>query len=328
MPEEDKNFLNQLINPVERVAQGRVALHQEFHQNRRDGSMIQTGHPVHESPAASKLKSSAPPTILLLDKDRSIHEFCQRHLSRAGYKLISAFDTIAGIEYIRNREAQLVLLDATLARVDGNPVYKEIASNPNFSHLQDVPVIMLTAMSEPLPERHEPTASGLIMHLEKPFSAQELIEAVQNVIVADHLREQERQRVEWLQQEVARMNEENLALQSHLRELQSVIEHATGAPSDSFREARSLPRVLEYRDGNAALTAGEEEPQLSKTAHLSLREARQQWVAKFERHYLIELLNRYHGNISRVARKAGVHRMTIYRMLKHYDITISPRRAQ
>ncbi len=58
---------------------------------------------------------------------------------------------------------------------------------------------------------------------------------------------------------------------------------------------------------------------------LPLREARQKWLDQFERQYLVDLLKMYNGNISRVARRAGVHRMTIYRMLKHYDIPISSR---
>ena len=57
-------------------------------------------------------------------------------------------------------------------------------------------------------------------------------------------------------------------------------------------------------------------------ADLTLREARQHWMESFEKKYLIELINKYNGNISRVARKAGVHRMTIYRMLKQYNITL------
>ena len=61
---------------------------------------------------------------------------------------------------------------------------------------------------------------------------------------------------------------------------------------------------------------------------MPLREARQKWLHHFERQYLVDLLKTYNGNISRVARRAGVHRMTIYRMLKHYDIPITQRRPE
>jgi DNA-binding NtrC family response regulator len=62
--------------------------------------------------------------------------------------------------------------------------------------------------------------------------------------------------------------------------------------------------------------------------NLPLREARQKWLHQFERQYLVDLLKIYNGNISRVARRAGVHRMTIYRMLKHYNIPIASRRSE
>ncbi|MFQ5632306.1 MAG: sigma 54-interacting transcriptional regulator, partial [bacterium] len=53
---------------------------------------------------------------------------------------------------------------------------------------------------------------------------------------------------------------------------------------------------------------------------LTLREARMKWMEKFEKKYLLDLLKQSRGNISLVARKADVNRMTIYRMLKKYNI--------
>jgi two-component system response regulator GlrR len=44
-------------------------------------------------------------------------------------------------------------------------------------------------------------------------------------------------------------------------------------------------------------------------------------MEKFERNYLIELLNRCNGNISEVARVAQSNRMTVYRMIKNYHIS-------
>ncbi|MCL4706728.1 sigma-54 dependent transcriptional regulator [bacterium] len=115
----------------------------------------------------------------------------------------------------------------------------------------------------------------------------------------------------------------------NVRELQNVMERVASLATGPRIETSDLPEYL--RDSyHTPLRAGHSEEQngVASAAELPLREARQQWMEKFERNYLIELMNRCNGNISRVARKAGVHRMTIYRMLKHYDITISPRRAQ
>ena len=45
-------------------------------------------------------------------------------------------------------------------------------------------------------------------------------------------------------------------------------------------------------------------------------------MEKFEKKYLIDLLKLSRGNISQVARRAGVNRMTVYRMLKQYNINM------
>lgn len=112
----------------------------------------------------------------------------------------------------------------------------------------------------------------------------------------------------------------------NVRELQQVLESLAARQHGAFIAAEDLPEHLR------ATTAATELPfrveSLRNDRIISLREARQKWVEQFERKYLIDLLNQYNGNISRVARRAGVHRMTIYRMLKNYDITITPRRAE
>ncbi|MCB9691784.1 MAG: sigma 54-dependent Fis family transcriptional regulator [Alphaproteobacteria bacterium] len=53
---------------------------------------------------------------------------------------------------------------------------------------------------------------------------------------------------------------------------------------------------------------------------LSMREAKDQIVAAFERKYLEDLIERCEGNISRAARAAGVDRKTIARLMKRHGI--------
>jgi|Deesub1362B_J571_1020462.scaffolds.fasta_scaffold00513_5 DNA-binding NtrC family response regulator len=52
----------------------------------------------------------------------------------------------------------------------------------------------------------------------------------------------------------------------------------------------------------------------------SFKELKQSFIQQFERQYIIELLQKHNGNLSRAAREAGVNRRTIYRMIEQYGI--------
>lgn len=101
----------------------------------------------------------------------------------------------------------------------------------------------------------------------------------------------------------------------NVRELQNVVERMVSLSSGRVMGVDDLPDYL--REEEAPASNG-----MAIPVDLTLREARQHWMEMFEKKYLVELINKYNGNISRVARKAGVHRMTIYRMLKQYNITL------
>ncbi len=101
----------------------------------------------------------------------------------------------------------------------------------------------------------------------------------------------------------------------NVRELQNVVERMVSLANGRVMGVEDLPDYLREEPEPAANG-------VMIPTDLTLREARQHWMEAFEKKYLIELINKYNGNISRVARKAGVHRMTIYRMLKQYNITL------
>jgi two-component system response regulator GlrR len=100
-----------------------------------------------------------------------------------------------------------------------------------------------------------------------------------------------------------------LALHSwpgNIRELANVIQRAYVFASG--------PEILP-----TDITLPDLEPRLSEEA-MSFREARARALEDFERHYLVEVLRRHSGNVTRAARDAGKDRRVFGRLVKKYGI--------
>ncbi|RMD93710.1 MAG: sigma-54-dependent Fis family transcriptional regulator, partial [Calditrichaeota bacterium] len=99
----------------------------------------------------------------------------------------------------------------------------------------------------------------------------------------------------------------------NVRELQNVVERMVSLAGGSSIGMQDIPDYIREQNNYDGI---------GDLASYSLREAREKWLEKFEKKYLMDLLQTCQGNISQVARKAGVNRMTIYRMMKKYQISL------
>ena len=62
-------------------------------------------------------------------------------------------------------------------------------------------------------------------------------------------------------------------------------------------------------------------PPLDFTAEgVTFKDAKERWVASFERDYILQLLRRHGGNISHAARDADIDRKYFRKLMKKYDI--------
>ena len=61
-------------------------------------------------------------------------------------------------------------------------------------------------------------------------------------------------------------------------------------------------------------------PPLPHVENLQYKDAKEAWLAAFEKNYLTSLLNGTSGNISRAAQNAGIDRKTIHRLIKRYNL--------
>jgi DNA-binding response OmpR family regulator len=79
--------------------------------------------------------------VLIIDDDDYIVKALGDHLSRKGYEIHVATDGEEGLEAVRRKEPDLVLLDIVMPRKDGIALLKNLKENEDT---QQIPVIMIT----------------------------------------------------------------------------------------------------------------------------------------------------------------------------------------
>lgn len=105
--------------------------------------------------------------LLLIDDDRSLLELLGDYLRRLGHEVTGVASGQEGITAVGERSPELVLLDVTMAGLDGWQVLARIRS------ISQVPVIMLTARGDE-PEILRGFAGGADDYVTKPFSFAQL----------------------------------------------------------------------------------------------------------------------------------------------------------
>ena len=118
-------------------------------------------------------------------------------------------------------------------------------------------------------------------------------------------------------EEVALAEPTMAALMAHdwpgnVRELRNVIERAIALGSD--------PGSLVAPLGDRPLQSARSAIPTEFTAGLPFRDEKERWNEQFERRYLVWLLRRADGNISKAARDADMDRKYLHKLLKKYGI--------
>lgn len=109
--------------------------------------------------------------ILAVDDEEDILELIKYNLEKEGYRVAPALDGSQALNYAREQQPDLVILDLTLPGIDGLDVFKELK---NYMRTKNIPVIMLTAKSE-----DADVVTGLELgaddYITKPFSPRVLL---------------------------------------------------------------------------------------------------------------------------------------------------------
>ena len=113
--------------------------------------------------------------VLLVDDEAPIIELVRGYLEREGMEVIDAAEGLLGLELIRTRAPDVVVLDVMLPGIDGFEVLRRARE---FS---DAYVIMLTARAEEI-DRIVGLSVGADDYLIKPFSPRELVARVKALL--------------------------------------------------------------------------------------------------------------------------------------------------
>ena len=121
-----------------------------------------------------------PPKILVADDEVFMLRLLEMTFKKGGYTVISCRDGKEALARATTELPQLIVLDVMMPGLDGLGALRQLKENPAT---RDIPVVVLSAKGHAL-TKVEAEASGAALFLAKPFSPNELLEAVQKFLTA------------------------------------------------------------------------------------------------------------------------------------------------
>ena len=119
--------------------------------------------------------------ILVVDDDRDVRELIVLKLNAHGFDVESAADGDSALALCLTVRPDLVVLDVMMPGLSGLDVARVLRTAHAYSHLRNVPVLMLTAMAMDY-EEAAGLAAGADVYLTKPFSPNEMLDVVQKLL--------------------------------------------------------------------------------------------------------------------------------------------------
>lgn len=122
----------------------------------------------------------AKPTLLVVDDEPHIRDILEFFLREAGYEVVSTGDPEEALACARRGEPDLVLLDVLMPRLDGFDLCQMLRAHAATAA---VPVVFLTALGDEV-SRERARVSGGARYLQKPFTREEVLEAVRAALAS------------------------------------------------------------------------------------------------------------------------------------------------
>jgi two-component system cell cycle sensor histidine kinase/response regulator CckA len=142
----------------------------------------QAGEPDDEEGAPAAMDSGNGELILIVDDEDSILETAQAALESSGYRVLTARDSLEALSLLKHHQQEIdaVVTDIMMPEMDGLATIRALRKIR-----EDLPVIAASGMGSDLSE--DALAAGAHLFLSKPFTAEKLCAALQELLRRDGL---------------------------------------------------------------------------------------------------------------------------------------------
>jgi CheY-like chemotaxis protein len=122
-------------------------------------------------------------TILVVEDNKLNMKLVKGLIKIGKYRMLEANDAESGIEQIREKQPDLVLMDIQLPGMDGLSATKVIKEDPD---LKDIPIVALTSFAMQGDEE-KALAVGCTGYITKPIDTRKFLETVSQYLKDDNL---------------------------------------------------------------------------------------------------------------------------------------------
>jgi signal transduction histidine kinase/DNA-binding response OmpR family regulator len=128
--------------------------------------------------------SSSPYHVLILEDDPDTMELFRRASEREGWKPLLAENGRIGLDRLREKIPDIVLLDLMMPEMDGLEFLSEMRKNPDW---KDVPVIVVTAKELSEAERQEVNQQVQRVLHKADYATYDLVEQIRKIVSSHHI---------------------------------------------------------------------------------------------------------------------------------------------
>ena len=116
--------------------------------------------------------------IMVIDDSKTIRRTAENLLKKARCEVVTATDGFEALSLVADHHPDLIFVDIMMPRLDGYQTCALIKNNKAYS---DTPVVMLSS-KDGLFDRAKGRLAGSDQYLTKPFSRDELLDAIRRHI--------------------------------------------------------------------------------------------------------------------------------------------------